>query len=688
MKRQVVSLFRDLISPVTIFLILASLVSNADAQFRFQRNYQPQQYRPYGQPQYSRQPQYSPYGQPQQYQRFQQQPQRYQQPGRFQQPYRPGQPSIVSQPVQPSASNTAITPASVLKYAIKSTEDYEPYPRLSGEFEKQKAILLSVSDLKYQHNHVLAEIIEKSSGHNVPFVILVNDEKQLKSTVELLDSIECDLTHVLLYQLKLDTIWLRDFGPRFAETKPGSQSNATSIDFYYNGQRPLDDKFPISWGELAKDEVSRIKWTLQGGNLQSNGKGLALVSSRLFRDNAIQLPNASASTDFEFEKRKLVVDAFKSGCNIDRLLVLEPLRPEATEHVDMFATFVAQDTVVVADIDPKVDPQNAKVLKYNVDLLEQVEVNGEPLKIERIKFPPRNGKYWSPYTNIILANNLLLMPIYDSDPPEMVEAALDVYRGLLPNHHVDTINMTSMQKLEGALHCMSINVPDYAKIPIGVMSIEQARAALNQKSYVSKTKQNLNLASKKPGNTSDLKTPQFVNSKKSKELPPNLETYKGAKNLANLSRLPLVAPKKPKTKSLKPSLEPSSKSILKHSSKSAALRPNPKPLTPPIVSPEKLLDEQPSKPKIDKSKIDKSQIDAVMTYRRKFVDNSRQFSVDAYAIGFQSGRVLLRYSGNSRELSLPINRLCQADRQWLHKNENKIRSNGEKVRRFIIANGL
>ena len=660
MKRQVVSVSCGLISTVTIFLLLASLVPNANAQFRYQQNYQrqqyrPQQYTPYGQPQYQR------YQQPnrfkQQPNRYQQYPNRYQQyPNQLQQPYRPSQPRAIS---QPSASSNAVTPASVLKYALKSSEDYKTYPRLSGEFEKQKAILLSVSDLQYQHNGVLAEIVEKSSGHGVPFVILVNDDKQLKSTVELLDSIECDLSHVSLYHLKLDTIWLRDFGPRFAQTKSGAQS----IDFYYNGQRPLDDKFPISWGKLSKDDVSRIKWTLQGGNMQSNGKGFAFVSSRLFQDNAIQLPHASPNTDFEFEKGKLVVDAFKEGCNIDRLLILEPLRPEATKHVDMFATFVAEDTVVVADVDSKADPQNAKVLEYNINLLKQVKVDGEPLKIERIKFPPRNGKYWSPYTNIIMANNLLLMPVYDSDPPAMVEAALDVYRRLLPDHHIDTVNMTTMQKLEGALHCMSINVPDYAKLPHGVMSMTQARAAVNKKGYVSKTKLKLSGANKKPNKTPDRLenkgAPELINPKKS-EPTKDLASHKGSSSVPNLDQkhAPSPAATKPRGSKSKTTLAPA-------------------------VPPEKLPEKQVSKPKIDES-----QVAAVMTYRRRFIDDSRKFSVDAYAIGLQADRVFLRHVGDSKELTLPIDRLCEEDKQWLRKNENKIRSNGEKVKRFVISNGL
>jgi len=42
----------------------------------------------------------------------------------------------------------------------------------------------------------------------------------------------------------------------------------------------------------------------------------------------------------------------------------------------------------------------------------------------------------------------------------------------------------------------------------------------------------------------------------------------------------------------------------------------------------------------------------------------------------------------AKELTLPINRLCDEDIQWLYKNENKIRANGDKIRRFVLANGL
>ena len=148
--------------------------------------------------------------------------QRYYQP-RYQQPYRPpvyrrptGQPytplvnpygqkppqtnlqaPIGNRPYNPAQQNATIRTIEA-NFSKPSEEKGNQFPRLSGEFEKQSAILLSVSDLQYQHNAILQEIVKKSAGHNIPLVILFNDEKQLKSTVKLLDEIECDLSHVSL----------------------------------------------------------------------------------------------------------------------------------------------------------------------------------------------------------------------------------------------------------------------------------------------------------------------------------------------------------------------------------------------------------------------------------------------------------------------------------------------------------
>ena len=179
--------------------------------------------------------------------------------------------------------------------------------------------------------------------------------------------------------------------------------------------------------------------------------------------------------DVEFERRKIVVDALKESCNIHQLVILDPVKPEATQHVDMFATFLAADQVLVAQVDPRQDPVNAQILDNNARKLAKIKVDGKPLRVERIPVPKRDGKYWSPYTNIILSNKTILMPVYKSDPPSIVKNAVNVYKRLMPGFKVDTVDMTTMRKLEGALHCMSVNIPKFAELPDGVMTFKQAR---------------------------------------------------------------------------------------------------------------------------------------------------------------------------------------------------------------------
>ena len=89
-------------------------------------------------------------------------------------------------------------------------EEYQAFPRLTGEFEPQQAILLSISDLMYQHHHVLKQLVAKTS-QRTPIIVLVNDPGQLKTALEIAESANVDLGHVSFLQLKLDTIWLRDF---------------------------------------------------------------------------------------------------------------------------------------------------------------------------------------------------------------------------------------------------------------------------------------------------------------------------------------------------------------------------------------------------------------------------------------------------------------------------------------------
>ena len=524
------------------------------------------------------------------------------------------------------------------KPALSDGKPYSKFPRLSGEFEPQRAMLLSISDLQPHHHGVMKQLIAKTSGH-LPIVILVNDKKQLETAVTIAESTGANLDHVSFFVFKLDTIWLRDFGPRFLESKSDTQS----IDFYYDGTRPKDDQFPNHWGELAGVKNTTVEWTLQGGNLISNGQGLAFTSTRFFEDNHVRFPFRDSPGNVEYERRKLVVDSFKKECNIDRLLFLRPLTPEATKHVDMLTTFLAPDHMLVARVDPRVDPANAQILDENARFLRTVKVDGRPMRVDRIDIPPRQGKYWSPYTNVIFANDLVLVPVYKSDSPALVSRAIQTYRRLLPGKHVDTIDMTTMQKLEGALHCLSINVPKFVKLPTGTLTAGQARQVVAGTLALPQPKRLLVNKDVREGR--DPKSSKFRRNAQPKTQPQPLT-----------SQEPFMITGEVITGEFEDA-----------SSASGVSSTNVSTNTP-------------------KTNVDTAQLAAANTYRRVFVSETGKFSLDAYAVALSRGKVHLMRNIDRRVIPVDIQRLSREDQAWIVKNTASIQANGPLVRKFIAGN--
>ncbi|TWU08533.1 agmatine deiminase family protein [Stieleria varia] len=347
--------------------------------------------------------------------------------------------------------------------------------RLPGEFEPQRAVLLSISDWQPHHFPVLTQIAEKTAGQ-VNLLILYNDLKQLSPAIVALARTGLPLSHVYFSPMELDTIWMRDYGPRLAATDDG----CLSIDFFYEGSRPRDDKMPVTWASATSVPMRTVRWTVQGGNLIFNGQGLGVTSTRIFEDNYIRFPHQSRPFDPELERRNMVTSEFKRACNLSELVVLEPLQNEITKHVDMFLTFLDKDHVLVGELDRFRDPINAAILDRNAQRLGQVTVEGKPLRVSRIPMPTRDGTQWSSYTNIIMAGNLILMSTFDSDPPDVLAAAKATYERLAPGKVVETVDLTSMKALQGSLHCLSMNMPEFAPWPKLVYSYESFRTQVPQ----------------------------------------------------------------------------------------------------------------------------------------------------------------------------------------------------------------
>ena len=76
------------------------------------------------------------------------------------------------------------------------------------------------------------------------------------------------------------------------------------------------------------------------------------------------------------------------------------------------------------------------------------------------------------------------------DRPSYIKEAIKTYRRLLPKHSVKTIDMTSMYRLGGSLHCLSCPIPSFAKLPPKTLTFREAVVKQNLRPARKRNKQN------------------------------------------------------------------------------------------------------------------------------------------------------------------------------------------------------
>jgi agmatine/peptidylarginine deiminase len=316
---------------------------------------------------------------------------------------------------------------------------------MPAEFEKQSAILLGCNELLPYHPRTLVELCAALID-KIALIGIVESEEQRKLLITLL----CDWglpAHLLNFiSLPVKGMWVRDYGPGFVRGRDGS---ITILDAeYLESDRPEDDKAPTEFASLLRLPVSHVPLFCEGGNILSNGHGLCLTTTSILARNAARGYSMNSIND--------ILAKFYGFRDI---VVLNPLLSEHTGHIDMFATFVAPNVVVVGEYDPKVDPVNADVLNANAALLSQVRTAFGPLRVIRIPMPSNRGGMWKTFTNVIFANGTLIMPTYGAADFELEKVAMEAYARLLPGWEIVGIDATSVIKQRGSLRCVSINIP-------------------------------------------------------------------------------------------------------------------------------------------------------------------------------------------------------------------------------------
>ncbi len=322
---------------------------------------------------------------------------------------------------------------------------------LPAEFEHHEGLFLAVpSDIGDEHVDILLDVMQ-ATHDDLRVHALVRDERTRRELEARIRERGFSPDKVRFLNLPFDSMWIRDYGPFLVKTVTGQFEFRDPVytDLTVGEHRYHDDEVPTTLARKLGFDVTPLPLVIDGGNLLSNGAGLLLTTDLLLEENA---------EAYGYSEEQLS-GLLRRHFGASETVYLEPLEGELNGHVDMFAAFTAPDVVVVGEYDARHHPLNAAILDNNARRLAQIRTACGPLRVHRIPMPPPiNEGHVPTYTNITFANRKVLVPIYPKIDRLGSEAALALYRRLLPGREVIGIETTVLSRKGGSLHCATLNL--------------------------------------------------------------------------------------------------------------------------------------------------------------------------------------------------------------------------------------
>lgn len=292
-----------------------------------------------------------------------------------------------------------------------------------------------------QYQGLVKQLIKETAKSSKAFVTVYGESEEA-SARRTLEADGTNMANVKFVHADIDSVWMRDYGPWWIQTQDGDRE---IIDLVYNRPRPNDDHFPSVFAEQQKIKSYLTKFILPGGNLIIDGKGMAIMTDMVF--DSSQGANGALTMD---QLKQYMKELF----GVTKIILLKAMKRDGTGHVDMFAKMLNPTTVIVGEYAKPADgaADNFKILNDNAALLAS-ETNGagEPLKVFRIPMPKYTGTSYT-HTNSLIVNDLVMVPIFKQATDE---AALDVYRKLMPGARVVGFDCNSIISANGAIHCIT-----------------------------------------------------------------------------------------------------------------------------------------------------------------------------------------------------------------------------------------
>lgn len=339
--------------------------------------------------------------------------------------------------------------------------------RFPAEWEKQQGLLLCFphngNDWPGKYGAIQWAFVEfiKKVAHVEAVFLLVANEKLKEKVIGMLEMAHVKSENVSFIIQKTNRSWMRDSGPIIVKNKNGREA----LNFNFNGwakysNYQLDKLVPLKVAAfldipLTQAVYKGIPVIIEGGAIDSNGKGTLLTSEECLLHPSIQVRNENfTKADYEA--------VFKEYLGITNVIWLGDgiVGDDTHGHIDDLCRFVNEDTIItVVESDSK-DP-NYKPLQDNLKRLQQAKLeNGKSPKIVCLPMPKRidfdHVRIPASYANFLILNKCVLVPTFN-DPNDRI--VLNILADCFPDREIIGISAIDLIWGFGTLHCLSQQIP-------------------------------------------------------------------------------------------------------------------------------------------------------------------------------------------------------------------------------------
>ena len=253
-----------------------------------------------------------------------------------------------------------------------------------------------------------------------------------------------DITRIKYISRSNDTIWIRDYGPRYIYEGAGPHPIRAIVDHTYNRPRPADDSWDIGWAAYRGHQYYELPLVHGGGNFHLSSLQPAFATQLIQNEN----PGLTPAT---------IINTWRQYQNVNTTITLPfPTSVDSTQHIDMWMYMAGDRNVMISDWSLNRGSAQDAICNDQAANMAAAGYTVTRLPARLISFTHYT------YANAVMCNNLVLVPKYPTTLGAALDAeALAAWRSALPTKTIVQINCEAIVTSAGVMHCICMHVPAF-----------------------------------------------------------------------------------------------------------------------------------------------------------------------------------------------------------------------------------